>query len=279
MAEAAIRHILFPFDLSEPSVRAFAHARYLAEAFAARVTLYHALEVPRDRYGLWAAGRETEVWDAAEKTARERLAALGAGLRTPHEIVIERGIPAASVLVDIALVARIQATRPDLAVMATSARTAVSHLLGGVTQRVLESAAAPLLCVRSAGDAGRIPYRRILVPTDLSPASRRALPWAALLAGKLSAEVVGLHVVPDDHPSPPTPAEVARFLAAEPGLEGARVRVETGSAWRRIAEVSADEAADLVVVSTRGHDSMSDAVLGSTAERAVRYAACPVLVV
>ena len=36
---------------------------------------------------------------------------------------------------------------------------------------------------------------------------------------------------------------------------------------------------DLVVVSTRGHDSVSDAVLGSTAERAVRYAACPVLVV
>ena len=38
------------------------------------------------------------------------------------------------------------------------------------------------------------------------------------------------------------------------------------------------EKADLIVMSTRGHDSLSDRVMGSNTERVVRHAPCPVLV-
>jgi nucleotide-binding universal stress UspA family protein len=50
-----------------------------------------------------------------------------------------------------------------------------------------------------------------------------------------------------------------------------------GPAWDAI--VRAGEAADLIVMSSRGHDSLGDHILGSTTDRVLRHAPCPVLVV
>src|SRR5262245_19098689 len=50
-AVAEIQSILIASDLTPESDVAFAHARLLAERFRARLTLFHALEVPADRYG------------------------------------------------------------------------------------------------------------------------------------------------------------------------------------------------------------------------------------
>jgi nucleotide-binding universal stress UspA family protein len=55
--------------------------------------------------------------------------------------------------------------------------------------------------------------------------------------------------------------------------------VELGSAWDRIVETARSERADLIVMSTHGHDSLADRLLGSHTERVVGHAPCPVLVV
>lgn len=144
---------------------------------------------------------------------------------------------------------------------------------------------------RAGFHGAALPYRRILVPTDLSPASRRAFPLAALLAGRFGAQVLALHVAPRPTGVPlsgsayfvenqiPSERTLAAFV--EPAFREVRVatRVELGSAWDRIVETALVERADLIVISTHGHDSLADKLLGSHTERVVSHAPCPVLVV
>ena len=55
-------------------------------------------------------------------------------------------------------------------------------------------------------------------------------------------------------------------------------QIHKGPVWDRIVHTARLERADLIVMSTRGHDSLADRVVGSNTERVVRHAPCPVLV-
>jgi nucleotide-binding universal stress UspA family protein len=203
------------------------------------------------------------------------------------QVVVQRGTDARQ-----ALVAYLRQARPDLTVMATHGREGLSHiLLGSVTERALEGGDAPILCVREPEHGVAMPYRRILVPTDLTASSRRAFPLAALLARRFAAEVLVAHYTQVRAPSSlsgvpdlvesrvPGDGVVHEFL--QQAFDGVplEIRVDLGSPWEKILETARDEKADVIVLSTHGPDSLSDRVLGSHAERVVRHAPCPVLVV
>lgn len=286
-AAATLREVLFPSDLSAASDRAFDHARFLAERFGSHLTIYHAVEVPRpeDAEGPWDARHE--AFRRAERAAREHIDRHLARLQAPHDVFVERATSPHR-----ALVARIQAARPDLTVMATHGRDGLAHLvLGSVTEMVLQHSRAPILCVRQPDHGAALPYRRILVPTDLSGASRRPFPMAGLLARAFDAEILAVHVAPLPTPASlsgipelvesrvPAEQTLRRFL--EPDFRGLRVsvRIQAGSPWDRIIETARTEKADVIVMSTHGHDSLSDRIVGSHTERVVRHAPCPVLVV
>ena len=55
--------------------------------------------------------------------------------------------------------------------------------------------------------------------------------------------------------------------------------VRSGQPYRQICDLAREIDADLIVLATRGHTGLKRVLLGSTAERVVRFAACPVLVV
>jgi nucleotide-binding universal stress UspA family protein len=76
----------------------------------------------------------------------------------------------------------------------------------------------------------------------------------------------------------PSEAHLWKFL--QPELEGLPLdaQVVRGTVWDRIVHVARVEKVDLIVMSTHGHDSLADHVLGSNTERVVRHAPCPVLV-
>jgi nucleotide-binding universal stress UspA family protein len=287
-----IRTILFASDLSPESDRAFEHARFLAERFDAYLTIYHGLEMPRSQYAGWVDVDDDRRarW---EQRVREDLSRRASTLKIPHEVVVQGQLVGGHFLVDLALLEVIHKTRPDLTVMATRGRKGfASFFLGSVTEQVVQHAGQPVLCVRKSGHGLVLPYQRLLVPTDLSPASRRAFPLAALLARSFEASVLGLYVVPaptlatlagvPDAPAPRVPAadEVRRVLL--PDFEGVPVEARvctTGAPWHRIVQSAEEQKTDLVVMSTRGHDSVHDAIIGSNAERVLRHAPCPVLVV
>lgn len=140
-------------------------------------------------------------------------------------------------------------------------------------------------------------FQRILVAVDFSDESRSALACAAELAAKFDASLTLVHVVEPHFARPdaaaaPAPLEVGNAgEMAEAKLDlsalgeqmlGPCRLVETlvrsGLAFYEITEAAKVLGADLIVVGTHGDMAAKRAVVGSTAEKVVRHAPCPVLV-
>jgi nucleotide-binding universal stress UspA family protein len=286
----SIQRIFFPSDLSPESERAFGHARLLASRLHAAVTLYHALEIPAAQW-VRAAGREEELRHTLANEARALLQGRAAILEGPSEVVVDDDVAAAASLADIAVLRRIREKQPDLVVMASHSRGAAhSFFLGSVAQEVLAHGGRPTLVVGPRCEAPAKGYRRIVLATDLSAASRCAFPYAALLSSRFDADLRAVYVVPRplltalaDHPAAlaavvPSASVLRAFVE---DLAPCRVtsRVEQGAPWERIVAVARDEHADLVVMAHDGADGVGERLLGSQTERVVRRAPCPVLVV
>jgi nucleotide-binding universal stress UspA family protein len=278
----AIRDVLCLTDLSPRSDPALEQARRLAERFQAELTVYHAVERFEGAYPDLTFGIGQELTQAAEKRAVAALSAAVEGVGTRASVKVEQVRSAAEAVVEMVL-----GRRPDLTVMATHGRRGLSHmLLGSVTEEVVQRAHSPVLCLR---DVAPVAYRRILVPTDLSLASRLAFPLAAFLARSFGAEVIGLYAAPPATVATlsgiperrlPIPSEAALWEYYQTDFAGLPVtaQVYIGPAWDRIVRTAQVEGADLIVMATHGHDSLSDRILGSTTERTLRHASCPVLV-
>ena len=278
----AIRDVLCLTDLSSRSDFALDHARGLAERFQAELTVYHAVERFEGTYPDLTFGIGHELTEAAEKHAVSALAAAVAGATTRASAKVEQVRSAAEAVVEMAL-----GRRADLTVMATHGRRGLRHmLLGSLTEEVIQHARSPVLCLR---ELAPVAYRRILVPTDLSLASRLAFPMAAFLARSFGAEVIGLHAAPPARVATlsgiperrvPVPSEAALWEFFRSDFAGIPVtaHVYTDVAWDCIVRTAKVEGADLIVMATRGHDSVSDRIVGSTTERTLRHAPCPVLV-
>lgn len=137
---------------------------------------------------------------------------------------------------------------------------------------------------------------RILVPTDFSAASINAAIYAKNLAAKNKADIVLLHVVlpagsPDliygsllwDQSKIIRSAKTAlQQWQSEAGLGRLRKikrQVRVGVPYTEIVDAAKESKCDLVVIPTHGHTGLKHYLLGGTAERVVRHAHCPVLVV
>ena len=126
-------------------------------------------------------------------------------------------------------------------------------------------------------------FQKILAPVDFSPASRNGLKHAVRFAQEFGAELTLLYV------SEPTPA--ATFVAAKKELRAfatevcdesvanIRWKIRVGVPSHEIVEAAKESDADLIVIATHGYTGWKHFCIGSTAERVVRAAPCPVLVV
>jgi len=148
------------------------------------------------------------------------------------------------------------------------------------------------------GSSSLINLTRILVPVDFSPLSKKALHYAARLAQEFGAEINIFHVVEPEIPpafdgfmiAPPAVSNGATASAAaqlkglvtqirKAGVEHVGSSVRTGLAAFEIVEAAKDLDVDLIVIATHGYTGWKHFAIGSTAERVVRAAPCPVLVV
>jgi nucleotide-binding universal stress UspA family protein len=137
--------------------------------------------------------------------------------------------------------------------------------------------------------------RRVLCPVDFSEFSRRALHHAEAIATWYEAELHVLHVLLDVSPpvvplmppvSPPLysdvkpPIEVLDALVKTSGVRlPVHKIVRQGPAATTIVDCVAEIQADLIVMGTHGRTGFDRVVIGSTAERVVHKARCPVLTV
>lgn len=142
--------------------------------------------------------------------------------------------------------------------------------------------------------------KRVLWPTDFSELSLRGGRYARGFCERFDAELHIIHVVPP--PLSPdvslvVPAEVPVAVSEPELLEASQATLDKliaeqfgqsakivskilfGNPWPSICNYAKDNDIDLIIVTTHGRTGLSHVLIGSTAERIVQHAPCPVLTV
>lgn len=129
--------------------------------------------------------------------------------------------------------------------------------------------------------------KRLLVATDLSPRSDRALNRALALSDELKTQLVILHVVDEELPSSvadrhkeEAESAIDQHLDSFPDLRRKDVarKVVFGTEFRHILKEAEGSGADLIILGTHRDPSLRDLFLGTTVERVIRRGNVPVLV-
>lgn len=136
---------------------------------------------------------------------------------------------------------------------------------------------------------------KIVVPTDFTPHSERAMAFAAALAQKFGASVTLIHVIESFTYSVTDTVQIIDHYAAlktiaEPLLEEMRKKLEKqkikaksvltrGTPYDDIVRTARRNGADLIVMGTHGRTGVRHLLMGSVAERVLRLAHCAVLTV
>jgi nucleotide-binding universal stress UspA family protein len=284
------KRILVATDFSEQAGRALEAALTLAERTQAELHLIHALEVALPLFEPYAVVLPADWVGEARRLAQEKL-------EKAHATVRARGrtgtthigeVPAAHAIADHA-----RSLDADLVVMGTHGHTGLKHvLLGSVAERTVEYAPCAVWIVK--GEGGASP-RTIVVGTDFSEASAEAVQSAAEWARIFGARLHLLHalqipmplIAPYEVAIPEGVIEGARREAqrqleqAAKAVAGVPVTTELANtpAHAALVDAAARVPAELIVTGSRGLTGIKHALLGSVAERTLRYAACSVLTV
>lgn len=291
--------ILVPVDGSPAARGALDYALQLP---ASQLTLLHA--IPDD---LFLPGIYPVAEVISEPEVAGELEALASSLRTGGRAIavdVRTGDPAEAIIA--------AGTEHDLIVMGTRGRGAASRLLfGSVADRVSRHASTPTLMIRPPGDDAAVPApARIVAPLDGSERAERALPMAAGLARALGLPLHLLRVVDVDsiratiqaareadtigetvpagddaaweHARRKTVDAAAAYLGAvaaplaATGVKTMPGVLEGSAAFVLLWNIAAD---DLVVMTSHGRSGFRRWLLGSVAEKLVREAKGPVLLV
>ena len=139
------------------------------------------------------------------------------------------------------------------------------------------------------------PIREILLPTDLSEHSKLAMRYANSLAERFGAQITVLHVieppaVPPDvfYPCTRAPDQLAtaaertiKRICEQEKLEWPQLKkcvVQPGVPYEVIVDAAKAQNTDLIVLATHGRTGLAHVVMGSTTEKVIQHAPCPILV-
>jgi nucleotide-binding universal stress UspA family protein len=296
------KRILVPTDFSRPSLKAIPYALAVSPQCGAVVHLLHVVdttEYPPPTLLTLPLVPQTELNRRLMKQLQATAGMYDTGGCAIHVLKLREGRAYAEIC---AAARRLNA---DLIVIATHGYTGYKHtFLGSTAERVVQHSPCPVLVVRqhlrhrdgSNGQRRKIGVRlaKILVPIDFSDCSKAALTYASGLARDFRAELRLVHVIsPHWYPFGDKYAalDAARLIEdASRAAQKQMCSMAAKSNLRYSAEVrrgsptieickAANEDFDLIVTSTHGRTGLGHVLIGSTAERVLRYARCPVLVI
>jgi len=284
-----LQNILCPVDFFKTSTRALDYAIKLASNYDARLHILHVVPplIPTSyEYPIETKDLLRGLEDQAAKQ-----------MKVLARTALEAGVKADAMIRTGEIADELQwaagAWSADLVVMGTHGRRGFQRwILGSVTERLLRHLHVPILIISEPSVTKMAPpsIKRVLVTTDFSEGTADALKYAFSLAQESQASVTLLHVLHDLAVDIPDhyrilllegvgerlrkliPAEVLNWCEA-------RAKVESGIPFQRILETAQTESADLVVMNIHGKGMLDRALIGSTAERVIRSAPCPVLAV
>jgi nucleotide-binding universal stress UspA family protein len=296
-----IRNILLARDFSPFSDHALCYAVDLARRTGSTLHLFYADVLHTDPFVPEVPNRSRP----SDDHIRERLLQDVDDTLLPDKYPkiemragVERDVAAAPVILDYADDQDI-----DLIVLGTRGRRGAARmLLGSVAEEVVRRAKQPVLTVHKPDEEVRAvtpppPIERILVPVDFWQHSREALRHAHAIAQLYEARLDLLHVT-EEHLQPTFYGEgvdatydLIPERKAEERLrtfyrESARtelgdwaVHVRSGRAADQIIQFAEKQGSDLVVMSASRRTGVHRFLLGSVAEKIVRYTPAPVFTV
>jgi nucleotide-binding universal stress UspA family protein len=267
------RAIAHATDFSEASSEAFAHALALALAYKHHLYLLHVKD-PADEAS----------WSSFPHV-REVLARWGmmAPEVAPSEIETKLGIRVAKVEIDSkdavgGIFHFILSHRPDVLVLATHGREGFERLLyGSKAEEIARHTHVPTLFIGPEAhgfvdkSTGEIRLERILIPVAHSPSPTHSLHFLMDLLAPIGVSSAAFQFVHVGETAP-------QIFVASDQME-TKIEVIQGPIVETLLRIAQEHHADMIAMPTAGHHGFLDALRGSTTERVLRRAPCPVLAI
>lgn len=276
MKPFVITSVLAPTDLSESSIPALRYARLFADRFSAKLTVMYTdpIVYPVELAITTTPEQQTSLLAEVEKHAADIMAG------RPYDIDVTVGFPIPAIL------AAAKERNADFIVMGTHLRHGWRRaLLGSVSDGVLHGSKCPVLTVATRdGYVGSTPHAitNIMCPVNFTDVARESLHVAARLAEAFGAHLTIVHVLEADEVTNVKADEerVRRWVAPElQEVCSYRELVVRGGPAERVLDCAEDVGSDFLVIGAQQKLFRDDTVIGTTTERLIRFASCPVLVV
>ena len=315
----AIKRILVPTDFSENASKAYSHAQRIASRYGAKIDFIHI--IPTLQYfseSMQQLGMpldmEKDVYPHAQERASGKIKKLMDGHLKPGNI--GKGIVRIEPKPSKAIAEYAEEKEYDLIVMAAKGRHESDLLRGSITEKIVRYSEVPVLSIEQ-DTPNQIEH--VLLPTDGSQASFKALPVAVSIALNHDASVTLFHVLElhgsltknvmkNVHESETENIRDVIYDALDEFFanswskgelkrgEGfkSQLVITDGNSSKTISVTTviekavsahhgiteyANDHADLTVLATHGHSGLVHVLLGSTAEKVVQYSTCPILTV
>ncbi len=286
------KKILVPVDFSSFSEATTRHALAWAQKYGAEVTLFHVIvmyeadvneEVHLHQLELLIKSREEEALSKMEEHSNRT------ATDVPVHSVFRRNVSAANAILEY-----LEEDPHDLIIMNTHGKSGLKSLIyGSVTEKVVRLSPVPVLTFHTP--PATLNIKHILAPVDFSENSRKGVEMARTLAREYGAKIDYLHTIEQQlHPSfqvigiesifilNPELKQITReklkeFCPAD-GLS-TEYHIIEGPSAPTIVDFASEHDTDLIVMATHGYTGLDHLLIGSTTERVVRMAECPVLTV
>jgi nucleotide-binding universal stress UspA family protein len=269
-----IASVVHPTDFSPASQRAFAHAMAVALIRRASLTLLH---VSSDGTGEWSgfpAVRETlERWHLLEPGSTRADVSTAVGVKVTKVNLSSRS--PVSAVTDY-----VHRKPTDLLVVATEQREGLARFLHGSTAEAMARRSRTMTLFVPADarrslvslDDGSLTLHNILIPVDHAPDPGTAFEFARRVAGIAAGGQVTITLLHVGAAMPDVP------FADGPAWKVVRMQRD-GDPVNQIVDTADALKAELIVMPTAGRAGVFEALRGSTTERVLRHASCPLLAV
>lgn len=281
--------IVVGYDESESSKAALKEAALWIKNHGGKLYLVHAVYFDQEEFAILPSQME-QRFEVGTQVCRQAKTGVTTefDLNGSIESLVCEGEPP-QVLVETA-----EGNKADLIALGTYGRKGLRRLLmGSVTSQVILNAPCDVLVVKKPCSKCSGSYHSLLVPYDGSESSKKALKRACELSKADGAEVSVLYVIPryeemvgffkteaikkSLYQEAEKIVGAAKKLASELGVQ-IKAIVQDGHAGDKIVEIANTMMHDLIVVGTHGWSGMDKAIMGSTVERVIAHASCPILI-
>ena len=277
------RKILVPLNLAAPSVTALDTAIQIGGLYDAEVLVTYASSLPARCVGQGFVAREflvDEIRDSRKRLEQIIVQRPNAGHVHTHTLV--------EFVNPVSMVRQLTETyAPDLIVMGSHGASGAELLaVGSVAQSVVYALTTPVLIMGPAAAVPNLPFRSVVLATDLSTADLRAAQYAASLCESFLGDLTLLHIIENAPKDLPGRRSLEATVRQELGLLVpthanlcAHADVQFGDPAEEILKMANSTDASLLVMAAKRGSVVADHAPWGTLSKVIHRSPCGVLVI